>query len=352
MIRRNSFWILGPLALIACSTSSPAVPMLNGDAGGGGGTGSSSGNGGGSSSSGAVTGTDAAASGGDDSAGGSEGAAPIADAGAGGTDGSTDAAPSAGSADGGPCSGLFCEDFEQGQGQLDTIKWNLQMGGGGMGMVQQQIVGHGKYAFQVHGTGAGGGFATILTKSVPAALKGAGPIFGRLYLYATANYGAHIQLGIAGTNPVDPTATPTITPNINFNYMEFAEFSNSWQVGFDLFTPLPSVSKGFVEEASYPPARDPYPTMKWNCIEWEFGDNPEMMLLWIDGKQIDQFDLQHIGFTSAARTPGSVLNGLNSGIVGGYSVFGFGFHSYGSSAVVDRYYDDIVLDTKRVNCLP
>ena len=230
-----------------------------------------------------------------------------------------------------------------------------RMGGGGMGMVQQQIVGHGKYAFQVHGTGAGGGFATILTKSVPAALKGAGPIFGRLYLYATANYGAHIQLGIAGTNPVDPTATPAITttaPNINFNYMEFAEFSNSWQVGFDLFTPLPSVSKGFVEEASYPPARDPYPTMKWNCIEWEFGDNPEMMLLWVDGKQIDQFDLQHISFTSTARTPGSVLNGLNSGIVGGYSVFGFGFHSYGSSAVVDRYYDDIVLDTKRVNCLP
>jgi hypothetical protein len=74
-------------------------------------------------------------------------------------------------------------------------------------------------------------------------------------------------------------------------------------------------------------------------------------VLWVDGKQIDQFDVQHIDFTSTARTPGSVLNGKSSGIIGGFSVFGFGFHSWGASATVDRYYDDIVLDTKRVNCL-
>ena len=336
-----------PVALLACSTSSPAVPTENVDAAGGGGSGPSSGDGGGRGS-GTGTGTDAAESGGDDSADGNEGAVPVG----GENEGSTDSAPNGRSGDGGACSGLFCEDFEQGQGQLDTTKWNLQMGGGGIAMVEQQIVAHGKYAWQVHGTGAGGGFATILSKNAPMALQGAGPIFGRVYLYATANYGAHIQLAVAGTNPVDPTATPTITPRINFNYMEFAEFSNSWQVGFDLFTPAPAVAKGFVEEASYPPAHDQYPTMKWSCIEWEFGDNPEMMVLWVDGKQIDQFDLMHIGFTSTARTPGSVLNGKNSGIVGGYTVFGFGFHSYGTSAVIDRYYDDIVLDTKRVNCLP
>jgi hypothetical protein len=219
-------------------------------------------------------------------------------------------------------------------------------------MVEQEIVAHGNYAWHVHGTGAGGDFATILTKSAPMALQGAGPIFGRAYLYATANYGAHIQLGIAGTNPVDPTATPTITPGINFNYMEFAEFSNSWQVGMDLFTPAPSVASGFVEEASYPPAHNMYPTMTWNCVEWEFGDNPDMMLLWFDGTQIDQFDVDHIDYSSGKIAQGSVLNGKSSGIIGGYTVFGFGFHSYGSSMVVDRYYDDIVLDTKRVGCIP
>ena len=76
------------------------------------------------------------------------------------------------------------------------------------------------------------------------------------------------------------------------------------------------------------------------------------MVLWVNGKQMAQLDVQHIDFTTAPRTPGSVLNGNNSGIIGGFDFFGFGFHSWGSSAAVDRYYDDIVLDTKRVNCLP
>jgi hypothetical protein len=144
----------------------------------------------------------------------------------------------------------------------------------------------------------------------------------------------------------------TMEKGINFNYMEFAEFSGSWQLGFDLFAPAPSVAKGFVEEASYPPARDKTPPATWSCIEWKFGDDPEVMVLWVNGKQIAQFDVQHIDFTTAPRTPGSVLNGDNSGIIGGFDFFGFGFHSWGASAAVDRYYDDIVLDTKRVNCLP
>ena len=152
----------------------------------------------------------------------------------------------------------------------------------------------------------------------------------------------------------DPAVAASITTKgMNFNYMEFANISSSWQLGFDLFAPDPAIAKGFVEEASYPPARDKYPAATWNCIEWEFGDDPELMLLWVDGKQIDQFDQQHIGFSSVAKTPGSVLNGKSSGIIGGYDFFGFGFHTYGSSAgAIDRYYDDIVLDTKRVNCLP
>jgi hypothetical protein len=226
------------------------------------------------------------------------------------------------------------------------------MGAGGTAMVQQQTVAHGKYAWHVHGTGARGDFASIVTKNAPAALQGAGPVFGRAYVYAAANYGAHIQLGFAGTTR-NPALAPSIMPTgINFNYMEFAEFSNSWQLGFDLFTPAPSVAMGFVEEASYPPAHDPYPTATWSCIEWEFDDNPDEMFLWVDGTQIDRLDAQHIDYSSTPITPGSVLNGQSSGIIGGFDFFGFGFHSWGSSAVVDRYYDDIALDTKRVGCIP
>ena len=319
-----------PVALIACSVSSPAVPRQNVDAAGGS-IDSSSGNGGESGEEVAIVVKDAAASESVDSMD-----ATLSDEG--------------GSSNGGACGGLFCEDFEQ--GQLDPAKWDVQMGGGGMESIQQETVAHGKYALHMHGTGAGGDFALIVTKSAPKALQGSGPIFGRAYLYATAVSNAHVELGFAGTTR-DPAVAPSITTRgMNFNYMEFAEYAGSWQLGFDLFAPDPAIAKGFVEEASYPPAKDKVPVGKWSCIEWEFNDDPERMVLWVDGKQIDQFDVDHIDFTTAPRTPGSVLNGKSSGIVGGFTTFGFGIHSYGRSpAGVDRYYDDIVLDTKRVNCL-
>ena len=347
------FW---PIALIACSTSPQDVPSgrVEGAAGSGG-----------SAAIGGAAGAVSSISGGGGNGGANNaGAAAIAGGGAGGSGGSTDTAlgGSAGSTRGGTagsgnddaCTGLFCEDFEQGQGQLAPAKWDVQKGAGGTEVIQQQQVAHGKYALYVHGSGARGDFATILTKNAPMALRGAGPVFGRAYLYAAANLPAHIQLGFAGTtrDPNLPPSVMTMEKGINFNYMEFAEFSGSWQLGFDLFAPAPNIAKGFVEEASYPPARDKTPTAKWSCIEWEFGDDPDLMVLWVDGKQLAQLDVQHIDFTTATRTPGSVLNGNNSGIIGGFDFFGFGFHSWGASAAVDRYYDDIVLDTKRVNCLP
>ena len=365
-----------PVALIACSSSAPAVPSPNVVAAAGS-SGSLSSNGG---ASGAGTDTAGATSGGVDSASGGAGAAAVAGGGAaalvagagggaaGGASGNGGGANAglsgaAGASTGSTCSGLFCEDFEQGQGQLDPAKWDTQMGGSGMAMVQQQTVAHGTYALHVHDSGSVGNFATILTKNVPAALQGAGPFFGRVYLYtATSIGGTHIQLGFAGTTR-DPNVAPLISTSttvtttspmkaINFNYMEFAYFASSWQLGFDLFNPAPAIAQGFVEEASYPPARDKYPVAKWSCIEWEFGDNPDMMMLWIDGKQLAQLDTQHIDFSSVAKTPGSVLNGQSSGIIGGFSFYGFGIHNWGSSTVVDEYYDDLVLDTKRVNCLP
>ena len=335
MMRKPCLLALWPLALIACTTSSPAVPSGKVDAAGG--------------RSDSSPGTGGATGGGVDAADVSEGAAAVKDGATSGSDGSTDTAPS-GEGGGGACAGLFCEDFEH--GQIDPAIWDVQTGSGGMATVQLDTVAHGKYALHIHGTGAGGDFALIVSKNMPKALQGAGPIFGRAYLQATAVSNAHVELGFAGTTR-DPAVALSIAPKMNFNYMEFAEYAGSWQLGFDLFAPDPAIAKGFVEEASYPPAKDKVPVGKWSCIEWEFNDDPETMVLWVDGKQIDQFDVDHINFTTATRTPGSVLNGKSSGIIGGFTTFGFGTHSYGKSPLgVDRYYDDIVLDTKRVNCLP
>ena len=250
------------------------------------------------------------------------------------------------------CAGVFCEDFEQ--GQLDPAVWDIQTGSGGTEMIETDIVAHGKYALHMHGTGAGGDFALIVSKNMPKALQGAGPIFGRVYLYQTSVSGAHIELGFAGSTHDSTVPAMVTTSGMNFNYMEFADYSSSWQLGFDLFAPQPDIAKGFVEEASYPANGVKAPVMKWSCIEWEFGDDPTAMVLWVDGTQIDQFnDMGHIDFSSVAKPPaGTVLNGKSSGIIGDFTAFGFGIHSYGKSPLgVDRYYDDIVLDTKRVNCL-
>jgi hypothetical protein len=328
--------------LVAC-TSGRHVVSSNGDGSGtagigtGGGDSGATGVGTGGGGSGAVGGLAGGGTVGDSGRDAADGIPPI-------DEGNTADVPNDPSSETGSaaCTGLLCEDFEQGQGQLDPSKWDLKMGAGGTEMIQQQIVAHGKYALHVHGTGAKGDFAMILTKSAPTALQGSGPIFGRAYLFTTPNNSPHVELGFVGT-----TGYP------NLNYMEFAEFGGgSWQLGFDLFTPAPSVAKGFVEEASYSHPTVKMPVMTWSCIQWEFNDQPDMMVLWVDGKQIDQFDVQHIDYTSVPRTTGSVLNGMSSGIIGGFAVFGFGFHSWGGSNAFDVYYDDLVLDTKKVDCLP
>jgi hypothetical protein len=313
------------------------------------GTGSS-----GSQGSGASTGT--AASGTSGSASGSASGA-VSDAAASTSDAST--AEEGGSDGGGACPGIFCEDFEEGA-MLNTAKWDVATGGNASQDVQTQTVAHGSYAWHVHGGPATGGmvahgdFATIMAKMPPALTQVSGPLFGRAYFYATPNNNPHCQLGFAGTNPNMGAAAPMITSNgINFNYMEFAEFGGgSWQLGFDLFTPAPSVSNGFVEEASYTHPSMQAPVQKWACVEWEFNDNPTMMVLWVNGMQIDQFDAQHLDYTSTSKpTTGNVLNSKDNGIIGGYTVFGFGFHAWGGGNPFDYYYDDIVLNTQRVGCL-
>jgi hypothetical protein len=340
--------------LIAC-TSGAGRPMSS--MGGAGGTASGGTGGIGSGATGGSAGV--GASGGGGSGGGQPDVAPAVDA-PGSIDAQNDPPPAETGT--GACAGLFCEDFEQ--GQLDPAKWDTQMGGSGVAMVQQQTVAHGKYALHVRDNGTVGHFATILTKNVPMALQGAGPVFGRVYLYTAMNLGSHVQLAFAGTTR-DPNVAPKITTStsvsptspakpINFNYMEFAYNVNSWQLGVDLFNPAPAVAKGFVglpELASHPPAYDRYPSGTWNCVEWQFGDDPDAMVLWVDGKQMAQLDAQHIDFSTTPKMPGSVLNGLSSGIIGGFSFYGFGSHSWGPSSAVDIYYDDLVLDSKRVGCL-
>lgn len=266
-------------------------------------------------------------------------AGPIIDAGKGGVDTAGDGASTAdtgGGRDGGACSGLFCEDFEE--GQIDPAKWTTTSIGAATMTVQQKIVAHGKYAVQFHGPAApnAADYAYLIAKNAPAALQKHN--FGRAYFY-TAPKPHDIDMGLifAGT-----AGFPRPT------YMSIANHAAGWQLGF---IKLMGVPGGEVQ--AYPPGD--IPVMTWTCLEWEFNDQPDQINVWGDGKVIGSLNKDNVAFASPAHKPGAPLfNNADMDLIGAFTDFGFGFydwHPQGRPAF-DVYYDDIVLDSKRVGCLP
>jgi hypothetical protein len=240
------------------------------------------------------------------------------------------------STDASTCAGLFCEDFER--GMVDTARWNTQVMGGATFMIQRDTAAHGQYAAQFHGLptptgGASNAYAYLLTKAAPTAL--ATHNFGRAYFkIAPQSHSINLGLVFGGT-----AGFPKPT------YMSIAGHSGGWQLGFIKLSGSPTG-----EVQAYPPA--PMPAT-WMCLEWEFNDEPDQLSLWVDGKTVGSLDPNHLDYPPG-HVPGAPLyNGMSSGLVGSFTDFGFGFYDWHPSGTTafDVFYDDIVLDTKRVGCL-
>jgi hypothetical protein len=244
-----------------------------------------------------------------------------------------------------PCKGLVCEDFESGAA-IDPSRWDTVVGGGGAMEVQRQTVAHGSYALHVHGQAGPTDWALLVAKSVPAALKGKAT-FGRVYFWISSPVtSGHTQMVFAGNTGTGAANGPAPFPKLR--YMEVANIGGGWQLGFDLLDVAP-----LVEEVSYPKGQ--VPTGKWVCLEWQFADEPDHVTMWLDGAQIGTFDDTDIGYSSPNPIPKpgtGIYQGRSADIVGGFDTFGFGFHDWHPSKPFDLYYDDLVLDTARVGCLP
>jgi len=203
-------------------------------------------------------------------------------------------------------------------------------------VVQQKTVAHGRYAAQFHGQGGvPNDYAFIIAKNAPAALSI--HHFGRAYVFITPKpQSGHTQMVFAGTTGF--AASPKL------KYLEVANINGGWQLAFAELDVPP-----MGEEAAYPPGQ--LPVMTWSCMEWEFNDQPDRINLWVDGKLIGGFDDQDIAYPPG-HVPGTpIFNNKSSGLVGGFTDFGFGFYDWHPVNAFDIYYDDIVLDTKRVTCL-
>jgi hypothetical protein len=264
---------------------------------------------------------------------------PESDAGgvdsAAGVDSASEVGPGGDGAVGG-CSGVFCEDFES--GQIDPAIWSTPSIGGATMTVQTKTVAHGKYAVQFHGPAnpAAIDYVYIITKAAPASLQKHN--FGRAYMYISPQRN-DIDMGlIFGGTAGFPRPT----------YMSIANHSTGWQFGFIKLMGSPGG-----EVQTYPPGD--IPVAKWTCLEWEFNDDPDEINVWGDGTLIGTLNKDSkIGFCSGACTqPASLYNSMNSGLIGAFTDFGFGFYDWHQAGrpAFDLYYDDIVLSTERVGCL-
>ena len=303
---------------------------------GGSSTGGAPGTGGGTG--GTLPGTGGTAAGG--TGGGTAGTGAAGAGGAAGARGSGGGAAGtggrAGSSGGGGagCPGLVCEDFES--GAIDAQKWQT-LTSGGTAAVQTQQVAHGTYALHLHGLGSGSDdWAMLVVKNVPAGLKGT-TTFGRMNVYwgAEAAVSLHSQFPFAGSNGTGSTTGPAPFPKLR--YLEVGSYFGGWQLGMDLLDVSDSV-----ERVSHPSGK--WPTNKWFCMEWEFEDQPDRVTLWVNGTEVGTLDAANAG------SNGSLYQNKSSGIIGSFDTFGIGFHDWHPAKAFDVYYDDVVLDAKRIGC--
>ena len=67
---------------------------------------------------------------------------------------------------------------------------------------------------------------------------------------------------------------------------------------------------------------------------------------------IGSLDPEHVDYPAGHVSGTPIFNNMTSGLVGGFTDFGFGFYDWHPGGFdFDVYYDDIVLDTKRIGCL-
>ncbi len=338
---------LGPVALLVClafgcGNAGSQDPVAGGVTAGAGGVGSGSVAGAGGAGAPAQAG--AMANGGSTLGGGGSagqsGAATSAGAagannggGAAGVAGTAGVAGAAGAS--GSCAGVVCEDFEL--GQIDPAKWSTPAIGGATMKVQSTTAAHGKYAVQFHGPAnpSANDYVYIIGKNAPAAL--AKHNFGRAYMYISPQRN-DIDMGlIFGGTAGFPKPT----------YMSIANHSTGWQFGFIKLSGSPGG-----EVQAYP--KGDIPVMKWSCLEWEFNDDPDEINVWGDGVAIGSLNNKTVAYPSG-KVPGTPLyNNMDSGLIGAFTDFGFGFYDWhpANRPAFDLYYDDIVLNTERIGCLP
>jgi hypothetical protein len=235
---------------------------------------------------------------------------------------------------------VFSEDFES--GSINSAVWDTRATNQAEVKVQSTVVHGGKYALQVHyPKGVSGSYGFIVATHLPDSVRT--HHFGRAYIYITPDMpGGHDPLLSAGAKgwPIS-------------NFLEIGASGGktvmaSYQQNAADIPRNETIAKGAL-----------YPVGKWFCLEWEFNDHPDFINVWIDGQpagELKDFVVRprapRRGATppAADAAPAPALAPVKGdNLVKAFDDFAFGFRYWGSAkAEYDIYYDDIVIDTKRI----
>ena len=246
---RRAAALMTCVALLHCAGDDG--PTASGSSGGAGNTGSNhagasnTGGAAGSISSGTLAGGSAGTAGNGSVAGMGGQPADGNDGGPTSSDAASDGASKEGSA--GPCTSLFCEDFESG---LDMGKWTLDVQGGTATVVSDRVA-HGSSSLRVR-INAQGDHAAIV-RAAPAGL--ATHLFGRAYFY----------LASASQTPPSPAHTVYFSAGdgLSKKHYEVGGYDKGWQMSY-WFPGGENIAGGGM-----------VPVNRWACVEWELDDAPD-----------------------------------------------------------------------------
>ncbi len=212
----------------------------------------------------------------------------------------------------------FTEDFES--GAINTNTWDFRVHGTATIAVQHERVAHGKNALLAHYPASAQGAYAFIAARLPAALHD--HLYGRAYVYIATMPAPHSVLLNAG-NPGYPIS----------NFLEVGIRRHMFQPSYQ------QNAAGVPRTETTDMVPGTIPVGRWFCLEWEFNDKPDRIVLLVDGKPFADQPLN--------------LRSVTTDLVKGFSEFDIGFRAWGRAGAsdVDIYYDDIAISAKPIGQL-
>jgi hypothetical protein len=90
------------------------------------------------------------------------------------------------------------------------------------------------------------------------------------------------------------------------------------------------------------------PIGRWFCLEWEFIDQPDRIVTWVDGKLAVDVPITYNKITNPDVSK-------TSGLIGGFVEFDLGYRTFAPATAITKdiniYYDDIAIGDKPIGQL-